>query len=86
MGAAQEQFKEMEDLEDEAESEAWQRAQDIEQLEKDKKELQTENERLKMELAVQVLLVQALKEDLEPRDEEAGPSETKKQKKVPSDP
>ena len=86
MGAAQEQFKEMEDLKDEAESEAWQRAQDIEQLEKDKKELQTENERLKMELAVQVLLVQALKEDLEPRDEEAGPSETKKQKKVPSDP
>ena len=86
VGAAQEEFKTMEDLKDEAESEAWQRAQDIEQLEKDKKELQTENERLKMELAVQVLLVQALKEDLEPRDEEAGPSETKKQKKVPSDP
>ena len=86
MDAAQEQFKEMEDLKDEAESEAWVRARDIEQLEKEKKELQTENERLKMELAVQVLLVQALKEDLEPRDEEAGPSETKKQKKAPSDP
>ena len=95
MDAAQEQFKEMEDLKDEAESEARQRSQDIEQLEKEKKELQTENERLKMdkalliqELANKVLLVQALKEDLEPepRDEEAGPSETKKQKKVPSDP
>ena len=86
MDAAQEAFKTMEEDKDEAESEAWQRSQDIEQLEKDKKELQTENERLKMELAVQVLLVQALKEDLEPRDEEAGPSETKKHKKVPSDP
>ena len=86
MDAAQEQFKEMEDLKDEAESEAWVRAQDIEQLEKEKKELQTENERLKMELAVQVLLVQTLKEDLEPCDEELGPSEKKKQKKVPSDP
>ena len=84
--AAQEEFKTMEDLKDEAESEAWVRAQDIEQLEKEKKELQTENERLKMELAVQVLLVQTLKEDLEPCDEELGPSEKKKQKKVPSDP
>ena len=91
--AAQEQFKEMEDLKDEAESEAWERAQAIEQLEKEKKELQTENERLKMdkalliqELANQVLSVQALKEDLETRDEELGPSEKKKQKKVPSDP
>ena len=86
--AAQEEFKTMEDLKDEAESEAWVRAQDIEQLEKEKKELQTENERLKMELAVQVLLVQTLREELdpEPSDEEAGPSETKKQKKAPSDP
>ena len=91
--AAQEAFKTMEEDKDEAESEAWQRAQDIEQLEKEKKELQTENERLKMdkalliqELANKVLLVQALKEDLEPCDEELGPSEKKKQKKVPSDP
>ena len=85
----------MEDHKDEAESEAWVRAQAIDELEKEKKALQTENEQLKRdkallinELANNVLLVQALKEDLdpEPRDEEAGPSETKKQKKVPSDP
>ena len=78
----------MEDLKEEAEGESAQRQCDIEQLEKEKKELQTENERLKMELAVQVLLVQTLREELdpEPSDEEAGPSETKKQKKAPSDP
>ena len=88
--AAQEQFKEMEDLKDEAESEAWVRAQDIEQLEKEKKDLQTENERLKRELDVQKMLVQALKQDIQPCDEEmaatriliAGlePSEKKKKK------